>query len=163
MVLVAALILLFCAWTLWGWFVTDRREILWARNWCATMFVASAILISLGAGAVTTLVVVKGRHRAQVQEFATVLEQHLSAGHTDIARKELKRIIEEPDEWSADSEDLLKRMTASTERLVSGQMTNSTESLPVPAEPESRPRAAANPVRREATNRRAPAQQSTAR
>lgn len=117
MALAGALILLFSGWMLWGWLVSEHRKIVWARNWCAGLFILTAVLISFGAGAGSALVVVKGRHRDQIREFATRLDQQLALGRTSLVQDELRRVTETPDEWSTESEDLLKRFTASIDRL----------------------------------------------
>jgi hypothetical protein len=119
MALIAVLILLFSAWMLWGWLVGENREILWMRNWCAISFVISALLISAGTGIGITVAVSRSQHRAEVRAFAEALERQLAAGRADKARQHLQKVIDRPDEWSSDSNDLLERMTAETARMQS--------------------------------------------
>lgn len=117
MALVGILILLFAAWMLWGWLVGEHREIIWMRNWCATLFVITALLISGGAGVGVTIAISRSRHRADVRNFAEALEKQLAAGKYQEARNSLQSVINTPDEWSDDSHDLLERMTTVTARM----------------------------------------------
>lgn len=117
MALAGILILLFAAWMLWGWLVGEHREIIWMRNWCATLFVITALLISGGAGVGVTIAVSRSRHRADVRNFAEALEKQLAAGKYQEARNSLQSVINTPDEWSDDSHDLLERMTTVTARM----------------------------------------------
>lgn len=117
MALVGILILLFAAWMLWGWLVGEHREIIWMRNWCATLFVITALLISGGAGVGVTIAISRSRHRADVRNFAEALEKQLAAGKYQEARNSLQSVISTPDEWSDDSHDLLERMTTVTARM----------------------------------------------
>lgn len=117
MALVGILILLFAAWMLWGWLVGEHREIIWMRNWCATLFVITALLISGGAGVGVTIAISRSRHRADVRNFAEALEKQLAAGKYQEAKNSLQSVINTPDEWSDDSHDLLERMTTVTARM----------------------------------------------
>ncbi|MFO0428691.1 MAG: hypothetical protein ACK526_19135 [Planctomyces sp.] len=127
MILIAVLIVLFSAWMLWGWFVGENHDITWMRTWCAVIFVVTGLLISTGAGAGVTLALSRSRHRAEVRQFAESLEKLMSEGRVAEAHRQLRKVVERPDEWSDDSNDLLERMAASTEDMKQAKPSSGTK------------------------------------
>ncbi len=119
MILIPVMILLFAAWLLWAWIVSDHFNIAWLRKWCAILFTLTAVLISAGAGVGVTMAVIKARHRQQVRDFAAAIETQLSEGKTETALLQIRSVIHPPDEFSDASADLLDRMLTATQRLQS--------------------------------------------
>ncbi|MCA9035634.1 MAG: hypothetical protein KDA91_10910 [Planctomycetaceae bacterium] len=134
MALMVVMVFLFAGWMLWGWMVSEHRNIWWMKKWCAIAFVCTVMLICVGTGAGLTLVIVKQSHRAEVREFAGALESELAKGNSQRVLAELRSVVSVPDEWSKDSQDLLKRMTASTDRMQeSGRRSNKQRQSDIPA------------------------------
>lgn len=117
MILIPVMILLFAAWVLWAWIVSDHFNIAWLRKWCAILFTLTAVLISAGAGVGITMTVIKARHRQQIRDFAEAIEKQLSEGKTETALMQIRSVIHPPDEFSDASADLLDRMLTATQKL----------------------------------------------
>lgn len=116
-ILLPVLLVLFSSWMLWGWVVGESRNLKWMRNWCATLFVISALIISSGGGAVVAWKMSESRHRAAAKRFAVAIETRLRKGETDEVLEELSQVIEPPDEWSGGSPDVLDRVDTATSKL----------------------------------------------
>jgi len=112
MALIAALFALFAGWMLWGWLVSEHRDIVWMRQWCSGIFVITAILISAAGGSAVTAVWLRKQHRAEVRQLAESLESGLQRGQHEKVRAVLRFLISPP----ADSDDFdgeaLRRMSA---------------------------------------------------
>ncbi|MBL8817084.1 MAG: hypothetical protein JNL58_13735 [Planctomyces sp.] len=121
MALIPVFLLLFAAWMLWGWLVSDVRDIRWMRKWCAIVFVVMAVLMSAGAGVGITMAVLKRQFRAEVRDFALVVKKQLDSGNQQMISEELQQIIEPTDAFPGQSSDILQRLEASKQRLQSGQ------------------------------------------
>lgn len=126
MALIPVFIILFAAWMLWGWLVSDVRDIRWMRKWCAILFVVTAILISVAAGAGVTMVVAKRQFRQDFHEFATAMKKQVDAGNHRLVAEELNLIVNPDAEAPGAGGDVLHRMQASKTRLQSGQQKTST-------------------------------------
>ena len=117
MALIAALIALFAGWMLWGWLVSEHRDIVWMRQWCAAIFVITAILISAFGGSTFTAVLLRKRHRAEVRQFAESLESGLLRGQHEQVLAVLRSVISPPADADDRSGDVLQRMSATSARL----------------------------------------------
>ncbi len=121
MALIPVFLLLFAAWMLWGWLVSDVRDIRWMRKWCAIVFVVMAVLMSAGAGVGITMAVLKRQFRSDVRDFALLVKKQVDAGNSKMVSEELQQLIEPTDAFPGQSSDILQRLEASKQRLQTGQ------------------------------------------
>lgn len=130
MALIPVFIILFAAWMLWGWLVSDVRDIRWMRKWCAILFVVTAVLISVAAGAGITMAVLKRQFRHDLHEFASALKKQVDAGNQQLVSEELNLILNPDASEPGASGDILQRLHTSRTRLESGQQRTSTAKVP---------------------------------
>lgn len=121
MALIPVFLILFAAWMLWGWLVSDVRDIRWMRKWCAIVFVVMAVSMSAGAGVGVTMAILKRQFRQDVREFAVSMKKQTDAGNQKLVTEELQQLIEPTDAFPGQSGDILERLKASRQRLESGQ------------------------------------------
>lgn len=117
MVLIAVFTLLFAGWVLWLWTVAEGSDIRWLRVLCAKLFVVIVFVMGAGAGIVGTRILLKSELRSEVRNFTVAVRQQLEDGEHAALIDQLNTVLERPDEWSGDSDDLLERMTAATQRM----------------------------------------------
>ncbi len=110
----------------------DVRDIRWMRKWCAILFVITAVLISVAAGAGVTMVFAKRQFRQDFHEFAAAMKKQVDAGNHRLVSEELNLIVNPDAEAPGTGGDILHRMQASKTRLQSGQQKTSTVTSPNP-------------------------------
>lgn len=109
-VLIAVFLLLFTAWMLLGWFVGESRDVRWMRNWCAAIFVVMVILVCLGGGAWISRRMTQSSYRESLTNLSRLLNERAGEGRLEDVRDAITHLADEPDEWSTNSPDILKRI-----------------------------------------------------
>lgn len=117
MYLFAVFLLLFTAWMFLGWMIGESRDIRWMKNWCAGIFVITAILICLGGGAFFARRATQASCRASLEQFARLLEERAEEGRLQDVRDAISHLANKPDEWSSHSPDILTRIDDVTQAL----------------------------------------------
>lgn len=116
-ILFAVFFLLFAAWMLLGWMIGESRDIRWMRNWCAGIFVITALVSCLAGGALLARRMTQTACRSSVQEFARLLHERAEQGRMEDVRDAIQHLAEQPDEWSSHSPDILRRVDELTMAL----------------------------------------------
>ena len=116
-ILFAVFFVLFAAWMLLGWMIGESRDIGWMRNWCAGIFVITALVSCLAGGALMARRLTQATCRSSVQEFARLLNERAEQGRMEDVRDAIQHLAEQPDEWSSHSPDILRRIDELTVAL----------------------------------------------
>lgn len=116
MILIPLFLVLFACWMLWGWTVGESKDIKWLRRWCAPIFVVTVILISAGAGAVVTQVLVRQNVRHEVAELLEAIDRKISTGDAGEVVSEI-RATDRHDDPDRDAFDLLDHLPVMHQNL----------------------------------------------
>lgn len=116
MVLIPIFLLLFAGWVLWGWFVGESKDIKILRQWCAPIFVCTAMLISFGAGAGISIALTKNKIRGDVADLLENIELRVRTGGSDKVISEI-RATDHSNDPDRDAFDLLDHLSVMNENL----------------------------------------------
>jgi hypothetical protein len=109
--------MLLASWMLLAWMFGDSSDIRWLRNWCAGIFILTAVSLCAGGGFYLTYKVLRTSHRQAVQEMAHLLNERIKEGRTEDVRDALDHLASEPSEDSGFSSDILQRIKEVTNAL----------------------------------------------
>ncbi|MEZ6122676.1 MAG: hypothetical protein R3C49_05805 [Planctomycetaceae bacterium] len=116
MILIPIFLTLFAGWMLWGWVVGESKNIRWLRHWCAPIFVGTVVLMAVGAGALSTAVVINRQMTADVGRLLDTISEQIRDGHADEVVREIEsvRALDDPD---AEPVNLLTQLPTITQHL----------------------------------------------
>ncbi|MCP4174808.1 MAG: hypothetical protein GY758_29015 [Fuerstiella sp.] len=118
MILIPIFLALFAGWMLWGWTVGESRNVKWLRCCCAPVFVMTVMVISAGAGAKISRVIIRNSVREDIAKLLTAIEMQLQTGSADKVITEIRALnhSDDPDADAFDMLDDVAQMTANLSR-----------------------------------------------